>query len=90
MTNELGLSTINPRETKFLGTFKRKDLQIDTDSINRELSEEKRKTQQLSELLEGTDVLNLDLTQMRLTLGSERLIREQSAKAMTNSFVTPT
>ena len=76
---------------------KKQNLLIDTDTINREQYPEGNiggkpiEATPYSTKREGqTNNLNIDLTQMRLAMGSEQLIREQSARALSqNSLSSP-
>lgn len=69
---------------------KRSNLEIDTDSINREQNEERKKANQFTSLSDGGEALNLELSEMRLAFGSEALIKQQSAKALSYALNTPT
>ncbi len=79
--------TIDKKKNQFNKT---KNLEIDTDSINREQNEERKKAHQYTSLSDGQEALNLELSEMRLAFGSEQVIKDQTAKALSYALNTPT
>ena len=62
---------------KTIDFTKKPNLEIDVNTVNEEPGE-------------GNVGMNLDLSQMRLALGSEQLVRQQSARTLSQSLGTPT
>lgn len=70
--------------------FQKRDyLKIDTDAINRERDAEALRNQQQTSMSDSQSGLNLDLVQMRLALGSEQLIREESIRTFSQAMTSP-
>lgn len=69
------------KKKKPFGFAKKTNLQIDINAANEENNNEAASAEQ--------GPLNLDLSQMRLVLGSEQLLREQSARTLSHSLSVP-
>lgn len=80
------LEMVSPLQEKYgkkkkpFGFAKKTNLQIDINAANEEAN---------SGIPADQAQLNLDLSQMRLVLGSEQLLREQSARTLSHSISAP-